>query len=534
MPGIFFIWSRKGTPELNKFEEILKYSENVNVRIFKRGENWVVGYSYHENYPIAEGRSFVEEGRNYGGGNGEYVKYSIDLERNTLTVETDFLSRLPLYVYKSDGEFALLREPKILRTMGKLTIDRIGLFEYLVFGYPLGNRTLLSGLSRVFPNFKLTFNLVTGEYTIEEETPNFEEMKEEGDLIQSFIEAIRLRIGSPNTLLLSAGMDSRLVGAGLKYLEVPFKAIFFTVGEKYKEEIEIVRETAERLGVSLIEVKLKEDISLFERLSVLKDGLDNAGAFMLHLFDGVERSGIFMTGDGGDKVLPDLRPPGLIMSIERLADFVLEENALMRPSVASRLVGKKNDFKTHLIEHLLSYPEKNKKMKYVHFLIMERGFRWLFEGEDRNRFFVWSTTPFYDKVFFLTAMSIDEKKKRNYRLFRKILEKLSPSLLDIPYVRIGTSITSPKGHLYFFMRNFILSMPGSLKNLAKKMMKPQSTLKLDREENIYLHKISERHAGRYLDLDFLFKVMEEGLPKPVMESLLNLLFYLNYMGENLI
>jgi len=77
-------------------------------------------------------------------------------------------------------------------------------------------------------------------------------------------------------------------------------------------------------------------------------------------------------------------------------------------------------------DRLRLYPETDPASKYVHFLVYERGANFLFEGEDRNRFF-WSTTPFYSIDFFRYAMNCPPEQKTRYNLYRSFLTELAPA-----------------------------------------------------------------------------------------------------------
>jgi len=76
----------------------------------------------------------------------------------------------------------------------------------------------------------------------------------------------------------------------------------------------------------------------------------------------------------------------------------------------------------------------------VHFLVFERGFKWLFEGEDRNRHFFWSTAPFYGRQVFTRAMRCPANLKANYLVYRLFMEALGPSLVDVESTTVGPSL----------------------------------------------------------------------------------------------
>lgn len=103
----------------------------------------------------------------------------------------------------------------------------------------------------------------------------------------------------------------------------------------------------------------------------------------------------------------------------------------------------------------------------MHFLIYERGFKWLFEGEDRNRFYFWSVTPFYSIPFFNYAMNCSDNNKSHYALYREFLLKLSPSASMIDNARYRCPITSNKFKIIHFIMNVALRHPNLIKTVKR-------------------------------------------------------------------
>jgi hypothetical protein len=92
---------------------------------------------------------------------------------------------------------------------------------------------------------------------------------------------------------------------------------------------------------------------------------------------------------------------------------------------------------------LEKYPEQDLAQKAVHYRIYERGVQWLFEGEDRARFFMWQTSPFYSLPFVERAMRVPDRFKASMRLYRHIQLALAPDLASIPDANHRLPIRSP-------------------------------------------------------------------------------------------
>ena len=120
--------------------------------------------------------------------------------------------------------------------------------------------------------------------------------------------------------------------------------------------------------------------------------------------------------------------------------------------------------------------EKDMKQKYVHFMITERTMKWLFEGEDRNRNFFRSVSPFYSYQFFNYAMNCPDEMKKDYKLFRLFLEHLSPKIAAADNANWDMPITSDKLKT-FFLKNKIRSfIPRNIKQNIKARFKKKNYL----------------------------------------------------------
>jgi len=149
-----------------------------------------------------------------------------------------------------------------------------------------------------------------------------------------------------------------------------------------------------------------------------------------------------LTGDGGDKVLPNLRPTA-VADADGAVRQLLRCHRIVPLEQVSALTGVGEvDIVLELRDRLAAYPEECWADRHVHFEICERAFKWLFEGEDRNRGFFWSTTPFYAPPFFRAAMRCGDHHKDYRGLYRDFLLELSPAAAAVEYAGVGAPIDS--------------------------------------------------------------------------------------------
>ena len=403
------------------------------------------------------------------GNDGDYVIAIADAGGQKLVVLTDPLGRLPLYFHTAEAGVAVARECKFIATLrGTSEFDRLGWAQYLWIGYPLGHHTTFAGISRAPGGFCLRAEVVGGRVETTTEalvTCNFDEKDESvphrqwpSKLADSFVAATGASVptgeerAGPVLLSLSGGHDSRCVAAALRRCDIPFSGATFRAEDRPEHgswsDGRVAARIAEHFDVPWELISLREPgVEVVRRLVWMKDGLNYMGlilAFFDHLVSRFGRGAIFVTGGGGDKVLPDRRPVGVVRDSRELLESVMAEHAVLGSDVAEDIMGlERGTLPRALEEHLASYPEHDPVQKGVHFKIYERGRKSLFEAEDRNRLFLWHVSPFWTFSFFRTAMSVPDDLKTGYALYRDFKKQLDPSLTRIEHAGIGLSIRMP-------------------------------------------------------------------------------------------
>jgi hypothetical protein len=274
-----------------------------------------------------------------------------------------------------------------------------------------------------------------------------------GELVETFVRGVQKgngTAGSQIVLSLSGGRDSRAVAAAMARTDSKWIATTrLDADRRNSTDVEIARRIAATLGVPwhLIELGAAAADDA-RRLVWLKDGLNYAGvAFLLRYLEQVlgqwGRAATYVTGDGGDKVIPDLRPIWSIRGARGLLKAIPREHALLPAGDAERIMGlEAGTMESELGDLLRGYPEDDPVQKAVHFKIYERCRKWLFEGEDRNRYFMWQFSPFYSLPVFRLAMQIPDTVKEHGALYIEFQKQLNPALAHIPDANIGLPMDS--------------------------------------------------------------------------------------------
>jgi asparagine synthase (glutamine-hydrolysing) len=400
---------------------------------------------------------------------GEFIVIIYDKIKNVISIFNDSLGRLPLYKYINGDKIIISRE---ISFFFNLPIDiypnKLALSEFLHIGYSLGEDTLFGNIKRVSPARMISINLNTFkpseqiilEHNFDEKVNHSLTLKQAViNLEEKFLEscANRMRIGYENIISLSGGLDSRSILAAFDKLKLDFSAATFITDDAYnKYDTTIAEEIASSVGCKHKKFQLaanrNQDI---EFLIWSKYGLNQIGlAYLLQFYQNVisyfGANVSLFSGDGGDKVLPHLYINKGIKSIDQLVEYIIaSRQELFDIDTALKITNvSKSDFKLALYEIFENYPEESIAGKFTHFLIFERGFKWLFEGEDRVRYWIWNMAPFYSLPFFNFAMSVPNSFKKNHLLYRNFLLKLSSKIAHIKDARWRVPITSKK--IFFF------------------------------------------------------------------------------------
>lgn len=382
---------------------------------------------------------------------GEFIIYLFDKKAEKMIIVNDFLGRLPLYYFRSE-QFIMGRDISLIQSIArKLVFDEQGIYEYLRLGYPLGNKTLFANLLRLTP--ASIVELDKG-ISMHNQSISLEEWQESGRgsqdieeaLYELFKQAVKDRLDAFNKpmLSLSGGLDSRIIMGEIEKERQPINYESFIYKNSIIEsDIKVVEQLCSFYKKQFGLTKLMEwSPDYFNELIDAKCGMNYLGmAFiipflkrMAHTYD------VMLTGDGGDKTLAYLFPDKQYFR-EDIATQILRSHEVTSAKVCRDLFNFDTTGNEEAMrEHLNGYGYTNRYLNYKHFLIFERTKNWLFEGEDRNRQYIWSTSPFYHSEFFKLVHSVDEHQKINFKLYRSFTQLINSELNEITNANWGFPI----------------------------------------------------------------------------------------------
>lgn len=520
MPGISIVSGRRPVPEdtVNSSLESVCFSEDYSITHHISNGRASIAHTGYSNYPVhvvesADGVTILE-GHLYDvddvetvlrrvgnalarGESGRLANWLADVdgdfliaryekERGTVHLLNDTLSRLPTYTLSVGNRTIVSRELKFIREFARLMgapleLDSMGVAQTLLFGYRLGNRTLFDGVERIPPAATVE---IDDEITVEQlhqhnfgQTAHADKNAQQNaaNLVTLFENACADRNlpGHENVISLSGGLDSRAVAGGYDAAGVPFStATFEKANGSTESDVRVAKAVSDALGVEWDVYQVDESDQHRETLLDMKQGMNFlAMAFIVDFFERLNADTgpmVYITGDGGDKALPDITPPKTFRTEAELVRYIVEANSIFTLQEAVEIADVERDALLDTVrERVRRYPESDLTNKYVHFLVRERGINWLNHGEDRNRYYFWSVSPYYSLPFFEYAMNCPTDQKRHNELYVEFMSQLSPQLVDIEYANAGAPVTSTK----YRLKQFAVDTLGRYPRLRRKVVK---------------------------------------------------------------
>lgn len=363
---------------------------------------------------------------------------------DSLLFFNDQLGRLPVYSCRQNGRLLVGRNLSEFRNQVALTPNPIGIAQTLWAGYGLRSTTIFKELEVVPPGSIWFINQQTGRHEVLHQTiadysprntaPMDTHAKALAELFLSICQQM-LATHANWHLALSGGQDARTVLAGFAKATPHLSASSYTMGTGFADAV-IAQQLAAKYRVPWQAISLSPSTD-DDWLIQAKAGFNYAGmAFIKHYLEQVATAypqHIMLTGDGGDKMLPYLGEATAPTSLDELVEKLLVRHAIIPAALAAKAVGlHRDELAQSVYECVAEYPEQSLNDRSIHFVLSERARRAYFEGEDRNRLFMWSTTPFYHPEFVQMAMQVPDDYKKRYRFYHAFMQELDASLQTIP------------------------------------------------------------------------------------------------------
>ncbi len=210
-------------------------------------------------------------------------------------------------------------------------------------------------------------------------------------------------------------------------------------------------------------------------LLLLKEGMNSLGTsaiinFYKNIKEYFGNSITYITGDNGDKLIFTVdQPLKKFSKLEELIYFTIKDRAVLPIKFLQRFIPfDENELFETLVNLFSSYPENDLTQKFIHFRVLEKPFKYAFQGEDRHRNYFWNASPFWSYPFYDYLMNCPDEMKKSHRTFRNWLESYSQEATDLKYTNFRSSITSLQGKIFMsIIYNLYPKVPANFKRQLK-------------------------------------------------------------------
>lgn len=413
---------------------------------------------------------------------GEFILLFLDYRLQQALLANDRFGRLPMYFLQEGRRLAVGRDIAFVRRFKMIPADdKLGWAQTLLFGFTLGTRTLWENVERLEPNIQLHIDLINGRTLFKNyfKAPHTTSTKTNHQLVtvikERFNSALLNRVHTLKNpaLSLSGGLDSRLIASSLAAQQLTIPIISYRDAENTAEvDVQIATDIVDKLDLTnlyhIVDLKPITSESIIELLQ-FKQGLNGAEmAFIIPFLKFFHNKGLQMiTGDGGDKTLDDLRPLVQLISQQHLINqLIAKHSSVSIHQISDLLQLSSSVVYQSIVDCLNSYKSASLTDQYIQFMVQERAMNWLFEGEDRNRSFIWTTTPYYNPQFFDLTFQIPMKEKAQGKLFLELLPSFPGQLHTIKNPNwMAAPSEKNKLRILFFRQKIKGYLPPFLKNI---------------------------------------------------------------------
>lgn len=521
MPGTNIVLSSfvLPPPKVEASFQELHCNERYKSTLFFSGNKAVIGFSGYEGYPtrhyedenvliLLEGLVYdkadpevdsllreiaddYHQGKGYKerivelieNSDGDFIVLIYLKNEETIIIFNDRWGRLPAFFFTEDRTFAFSREIKfLLHWISSIEFDPIGMAEFLIYGYNLGQKTLAKGITRQKPASLLEVKCSSGQICMTEEAllpVDFETIdlgltRDETiqQCVKLFKESLSVRakkiqeIGLTIIADLSGGYDTRAIFGGLCQTHVPFTS--YTDNPITGDESRIARQLTDSYNKTLCQCSASHpvhDFSILRNITYLTDCAVNSWVAVSAYYDTLEREKSFVSptanfmGFGGEFIRHPYRLKKHYSSLIAILEDAAYTNYVPPPSAWSITKLKKDDFRKSLERDVALFPEKEERDKVKH-LYFEYYNKEVNGGEDRHRRFSWTVQPLWGKKLFTYEMKHIPSKLISYKFFIDFLLALDPRLLKVPIYgsnlrldsHVGRSLYEANTHLKEIVR----------------------------------------------------------------------------------
>jgi len=422
---------------------------------------WFTGELFEDSAPASDTAAWLMErylakgAAGLYGLNGLYTVVIWDERKKRLELINDRYGLSRMYTWQGAGRFAFASELKaIARAPGyRPLINEITVADLLSVDYPLDQRTLLEGVSILPPASHL---VVTGwqvqltRYWEPAFTPRLDIGLDEAaeQLFRLVCKAVERRMTPATALLVTGGLDSRLIASAVYELGLQQQAQTFSLGPERCFDVSTGRRIAGLLGFAHRRIPVAPDfMARYSALCVERtEGNMNAhGAWILASEAPLRAAGVqaVMTGVGGEQISGRYSVVEKnFASVDEGVDWYFRQKfdhavvkQLLRPEVYERVASESLE---SIRRSVISVADESLFNQFDGMSLYQH-YRRHASTHDVLGPAVRPADPFYDNDLVDFALRLPPELRANGRLFLYILKKKFPQLARLPYNVMGES-----------------------------------------------------------------------------------------------
>lgn len=384
--------------------------------------------------------------------NGVFALAHYNAQTGSLLIANDCYGFMPLYYYSDEQIFVFASEVKaILKVVGQQPFDCEAWADFFYIGHMLGQKTLFRTIHAFDSAQILTYcngKVAAQQYADFTQTAVLARQDVSTETVATlFTQAVRRRASNDtqNTVLLSGGVDSRLVLGALHSLNVqPNVVTLEHASEKQGADGKYALLLAQSLGLPADYRRTRQDFfasnDWLETFYKLDGMIPNLGLFIAEIYPELDPSlgrvwdGLALdVALGGSHQVAD----GLRANVKQLVAPRRTNRRLLRLILTPRQFQRiDKNFRQRLSSEIARIPRSENQ--FLYFLLKNRTRRRIAVNPHQliaSR--VEPVTPAADRDFMHYVLGIPSTLKLNHALYLDMLKHHFPFLMSVPIISGG-------------------------------------------------------------------------------------------------
>lgn len=390
----------------------------------------------------------------------------------------DRWARLPTYCTIENETITVSRDYKfMLDTIAEIKFDRLAISEFLMFGYHLGEKTMVCSIEKLKASSLIVKSNKNSESTITYETLfttdfSFKDQKlSKHGCIDKCVELYKTSIsnrvekckevGLNIVTDISGGFDTRAVYVGLCQTDTDFMCCTDRLVTGDESGIGQQLTSLYSRDLQIFEPdRSTNDLQTMQELTYLTDGNVNSWITYHCYQDALERDPTMpkpfarYMGFGGEFIRHPFRAKHPYKNLTQMLVQNAYTSYVEFKDVCKILRLENKQMMQNIDNEVKKFPETNlnDQIKHLYYDYYNKNVN---SGENRHRMFAWTVEPLWGKDLFAFEMKNIPSKLISYGFFIEFLRKLDAKSLTIPIYGSKVNYASPVSLKLFDLKMLI-------------------------------------------------------------------------------